>query len=218
MFHFCPSYREQAYIARENTIQSEAIESVGNTGIDSLLRFVGGFEREKSILVTCHRRENYRHLKDIAKNINALSDRAHVRYVVHPNPQTDMRPYFSSQIECLDPLPYNEFVFELAKSYIVLSDSGGLQEECPSLGIPIGILREETERPDVIREGAGMLLGHSHAITAWGTAMLVDDELYSKYGKVRHIYGDGHASERIMYHLANYFGVKHSFKNHFYSR
>jgi UDP-N-acetylglucosamine 2-epimerase (non-hydrolysing) len=164
-------------------VDPDHVVITGNTVVDSLqhvvnsryvnLRadvaaFIGGHQHV--VVVTAHRRESWgRPMAEIARSLITLTERhadAVIVVVRHPNPNVDetMAGYLdaSARILCIDPLPYPEFVTLLARSCLVLTDSGGLQEELPSLGVPTVVLRSETERPEAVFAGTSVLAGTDH--------------------------------------------------------
>jgi UDP-N-acetylglucosamine 2-epimerase (non-hydrolysing) len=164
------------------------------------------------IVVTTHRRENFGPpLVSICQAVCSLAARPDVDIVwpVHRNPEVraTIRSFFGPDfpILFLEPLGYGEFVELMARSYLIITDSGGVQEEGPSLGKPILVLRDKTERPEAVEAGAVRLVGTDcAAILNAATALLDDPEAYHAMTRIQNPYGDGHASERISRMLASF--------------
>jgi len=224
--HFAPTAS-----ARQNLLNSGAIESTisvtGNTVIDALLQIADRLENddtlraeaEKSlprldpskrlILVTGHRRENFGEgFENICQALARLSERSDLEiiYPVHlnPNVQDPVRRLLGnkSNIHLTSPMSYLPFVSLMKKSYLIISDSGGIQEEAPSLGKPVLVLREKTERPEAVDAGTVKLVGtNSDKILQESEILLDDGETYEKMSQAHNPYGDGHATERIVEEL-----------------
>ena len=165
------------------------------------------FEDKRLIIVTAHRRESFgTPLESICKSLRDLVERNNdieVVYPVHPNPNVKApvarflngRP----QIHPIDPLRYELFVHLMARSYLVLTDSGGIQEEAPVLGKPVLVMREKTERPEVIEAGIARLIGtDEERIVKEVERLLHDKAAYQDMAKAQSPFGDGHAAERIV--------------------
>lgn len=219
--HFAPTETAAAALRAENVTQS-AIHVTGNTVIDALMfaqariaadpalaptiaalkqRFAG----KRIIAVTAHRRENFgAGMAQIAKALQTLAARDDVAiiYPLHPNPNVAqvMRPALSGHdnIALIDPLDYLDFVAMLEACDIVLTDSGGIQEEAPSLGKPVLVMRDTTERPEGVAAGTARLVGADTAVIIAETNHLLDDRgAYELMAKAHNPYGDGTASRRI---------------------
>jgi UDP-N-acetylglucosamine 2-epimerase (non-hydrolysing) len=198
----------------------QKIEITGNTVIDALLDIVGRefdlkgtvlenvtFKDRKVILVTAHRRENFgQPLINICKAIKEIAlgySDVCIVYPVHLNPNVH-DPVHSilggiQNIFLTEPLSYELFVQLLKRSYLVLTDSGGLQEEAPSLGKPVLVLREVTERPEAVAAGAAQIAGTRPEKIIEKTIGLLEDEIeYVRMSKALNPYGDGRAGERIV--------------------
>ncbi len=213
--------------ARDNLLREGAIETsivvTGNTVIDALLDVLHGplsqpaVQNElmarfpflatdrKTILVTCHRRESYGEgFRDICAALAALARRRDVQIVfpVHRNP--NVRAVFSSldklpNVQLIDPLDYLEFVFLLSKCHFALTDSGGIQEEAPTLGKPVLVLRAVTERPEAVVAGTVKLVGtDTRRITDAAGELLDRPATYLAMSMVHNPYGDGKACDRII--------------------
>jgi len=186
----------------------------GNTAIDAVLEVQkSAFLRDLSlqnttkrvILVTAHRRESFGPGFDsICAALARLAARGDVEivYPVHPNPnvQDPVSRQLSGvpNLRLIEPLGYVEFVALMARAYVILTDSGGIQEEAPALGKPVLVLREKTERPEAVEAGTARLVGTDADRIVRETEILLDDEAeYARRSRVHNPYGDGHASERI---------------------
>jgi UDP-N-acetylglucosamine 2-epimerase (non-hydrolysing) len=217
----CFAHTEQAKqnLVREG-MADQKIEITGNTVIDALLDIVGRefdlkgtvlenvpFKDRKVILVTAHRRENFgQPLINICKAIKEIAlgySDVCIVYPVHLNPNVH-DPVHSilggiQNIFLTEPLSYELFVQLLKRSYLVLTDSGGLQEEAPSLGKPVLVLREVTERPEAVAAGAAQIAGTRPEKIIEKTIGLLEDEIeYVRMSKALNPYGDGRAGERIV--------------------
>jgi len=224
--HFAPTETAKKNLLSEG-ILPEKIFVVGNTVIDSLLftikklklvkngnlpiasklkRWDQTLKKKKLILVTAHRRENFgKGLENICKSLLKISDRhldTIIVYPVHPNPCvqkiTNKILQNNNRILCTKPLSYIEFVYLLSKSYLILTDSGGIQEEAPSLGKPVLVLRETTERPEAIKANTVKIVGTNEEKIITNTCKLLENEkLYQTMSKAHNPYGDGKTSKRI---------------------
>lgn len=225
--HFAPTAQSRENLLKE-AVPDENIYVTGNTVIDALLtvrdkirsenkhfKILDCIDRRKrTILVTGHRRESFGQgfinlcnaLKDIALNNPDIE----VVYPVHLNPSVK-KPVYSilselNNVKLLEPLDYEPFIALLDSSYIVITDSGGIQEEAPSLGKPVLVTREKTERPEALMIGGVKLVGTSREKIVAETQRLLDNpELYKTMSIVQNPYGDGHACERIIKILIDYF-------------
>lgn len=213
-WHFAPTERARDNLIRDGVHQDKIIVT-GNTVIDALLMsadrdFPFGANLDSSkrmVLITAHRRENFgapfeeicRALKSLAetnKNVQFL-------YPLHPNPnvQNIARVYFSSldNFFLCDPLDYASFVAAMKRAYLVVTDSGGVQEEAPALGKPVLVLRKDTERPEAVADGVVKLVGSQYEnIVREVQLLLDDDEVYASMARGVSPYGDGHAAQRII--------------------
>lgn len=213
--HFAPT--ENAKINLERFGIFDNIYVTGNTVIDSLLltaKKVKDFEikglnldSKKIILSTVHRRENWgEKLNEIATGLKMiLENNKNVVLILpmHKNPKIRevLKTILGNQINAIlcEPLTYNEFVAALQKSTLVITDSGGIQEEAPSLGKPVLIIRDSTEREEVVNAGVGKIVGtNKNDIYNEVNLLLNDDIAYQKMSKKINPYGDGKASERIL--------------------
>jgi UDP-N-acetylglucosamine 2-epimerase (non-hydrolysing) len=200
-------------------VARESVGVTGNTGIDAVLyvrdRLAEGTLRgpewpqldpsRKLVVVTAHRRESFGEgFVRICSAIARLADRPDVQivYPVHPNPnvQAPVKKYLAGRenIVLVEPLEYVPFVDLMRRAYLLITDSGGVQEEGPSLGKPILVLREKTERPEAVRAGTVKLVGTDEdCIVAQASRLLEDRAEYESMARVHNPYGDGRASSRI---------------------
>ncbi len=196
----------------------------GNTVIDALfytlennksdLSFIGLNPNLKTVLLTSHRRENFgTPLQNICKaaiEIVEANKDVEIVYPVHPNPnvKNTVEKYLKNveRIKLIEPLDYAPFCSLMKKSVLILTDSGGVQEEAPSLGIPVLVLRDETERPEAVISGGVKLVGSNiEKITHEVNLLLKNKEEYNKMAQVENPYGDGLASKRIADIIINHF-------------
>jgi UDP-N-acetylglucosamine 2-epimerase (non-hydrolysing) len=217
--HFAPTSANLQNLVREN-IPVDQVFVTGNTGIDAL-RWASGIDvrfanpdlqalhdgDSRIVVVTAHRRENWGDgLRGIAAGISRLAARhsdVHFVLPVHPNPR--VREVLTEGLTGLDnvlltePLGYATFARLLARAHLVITDSGGIQEEAPSLGKPVLVTRETTERTEGLEAGTLRLVGTDpDLIFAAATRLLEDDAAYSEMAEAPNPYGDGHAAERIV--------------------
>lgn len=190
----------------------------GNTVVDALMSAEGGqapkLLNPHEVLVTLHRREIHgKPLKRIYMSLLKLvkqHENLLFVYPVHPNPlilKTAKRMLRHPRIRLLPPLTYPSFLAHLKRSLFVITDSGGVQEEAVCLGKPLLVVREKTERPEVLSSGAGRLVGLDPAsLERWTTRLLTDPALRRKMGRCRNPYGDGRASDRVAAGIAHWLG------------
>lgn len=216
--HFAPTQRAKENLLREGHPET-TIFVTGNPVIDTLLKAVQvqfecrnellnsiDYGCQKLVLVTAHRRENHgKPLADICEAILELSklhENVVFVYPVHPNPNVKgpVEEVLSGRerVFLVDPLDYMTFVHLMKKSYVILTDSGGIQEEAPTIGKPVLVLRETTERPEALEVGAAKLVGtDTQRIVREVTALLRNREDYEKMVVSENPFGDGGASQRI---------------------
>jgi len=214
-WNFAPTELAASNLLREG-IDPKTIEVTGNTVIDSfqwiLQQGLGrsAFRSQKSkILVTLHRRENQGdRMVDISSALREIGKRGDVEIVLplhlSPSVRSVLLPELQDQagIRIVEPLSYIDFVASLNDARLVLTDSGGVQEEAPSLGTPALVLRETTERPEGVDAGTAVLVGVSAASIIRECNSLLDDQArYSMMSSIANPYGDGHATERILTRL-----------------
>lgn len=190
----------------------------GNTGIDALLAAVGRSPAPARVqeggirmLVTCHRRESWGDgLRSIAAALLELADSYSlaIDLVLHPNPAVAgvMRDLLDGRpsIRLIEPLAHADMIAAMQSCDILLSDSGGMQEEAPALGIPLLVLREKTERPEGVASGNMLLVGTDRRRIAEHVARLLDPAVRSAMGRRAFPFGDGHAAPRIAGHIADF--------------
>ncbi|MBA4752343.1 MAG: UDP-N-acetylglucosamine 2-epimerase (non-hydrolyzing) [Sphingopyxis sp.] len=219
--HFAPTETAAAALRGEN-VPADRIHITGNTVIDALLAtkarldeepalaagldpLIGRLVGKRIIAVTSHRRENFGDgMKAIAEAIAAIATRDDVAVVfpVHPNPHVRiaMEPILGAldNVALIDPLDYPHFVRLLAASDVVLTDSGGVQEEAPALGKPVLVMRETTERPEGIEAGTARLVGTDKARIVSEIFRLLDDkDAYNAMARAHNPFGDGTAAKQI---------------------
>jgi len=226
--HFTPTRQSCNNLLSEG-VKREDIFISGNTVIDSLLLMIKEnhifrepllkdkkiFEK-KIILVTMHRRENWGEpLKEVCQAINKIIDKhsnISVIFPLHKNPEIrkNVKEILKNKkdILLLDALDYDDMVNLMSKSYIILTDSGGIQEESPSLGKPVLVLRDETERPEAVEAGVVKLVGtNKERVCNEVETLLNSREKYMEMSKSINPYGDGKASERITKKILYYFNL-----------
>lgn len=220
--NFAPTPMARAHLIREG-VDTNAIHVTGNTVVDALLFTLAKISDDplmqrviaarlpviplgkKLVLVTGHRRESFGEgFRSICAAIHQLSHRADVEivYPVHLNPRVRV-PVLEALggvrgVHLIEPLDYVSFVFLMSKAYLVLTDSGGIQEEAPSIGIPVLIMRNATERPEAIEAGAARLVGtDTQSIVRETNALLDNVGKYQAMIVARNPFGDGVAGQRI---------------------
>lgn len=226
--HFAPTEWSKGNLLREG-VEEKNILVTGNSVIDALdfvlkqeeppevtalidRLEIRGLETRRLVLVTAHRRENFgQPLENICCAIKELASRDDVEivYPVHlnPNVQEPVNRILKDvpHITLLPPLDYRPMVHLMKHAKIILSDSGGLQEEAPSLGVPVLVLRETTERPEGVEAGTLKVVGtETDRILHEAQELLDDPSAYAKMAKATNPYGDGHAAERIIKALINW--------------
>lgn len=221
--HFAPTENARLNLLREG-VDPTAIHVTGNTVIDALLtvakrlkadqelrkKFDSQFSyldpSKRLILVTGHRRENFGEgFENICRALKALSarDDTEIVYPVHlnPNVREPVQRLLADEpsIHLIEPLDYLPFIALMDRAYLILTDSGGIQEEAPSLGKPVLVMRDTTERPEGIQAGTVKLVGtNERLILAEAAALLDDPAFYQRMATASNPYGDGHAAERIV--------------------
>jgi UDP-N-acetylglucosamine 2-epimerase (non-hydrolysing) len=224
--HFAPTVIARDNLLREG-VEPSSVHVTGNTVIDALLdvtarlhrdaglkaqlaqRFDFLDARKRLILVTGHRRENFGAgfeniclaLADIAQAHTGVE----ILYPVHLNPNV-RRPVSEilaarglANVHLIDPVDYLPFVYLMDRAHLIVTDSGGVQEEAPSLGKPVLVMRDTTERPEAVAAGTVVLVGTvRERIVREATRLLSDDQAYERMSKAHNPYGDGHAAERIL--------------------
>jgi UDP-N-acetylglucosamine 2-epimerase (non-hydrolysing) len=232
--HFAPTERNRQNLLADGVPQ-EAIWLTGNTVIDALLKEVAKQEdpsvrqavdselrqeigpdwQERSlVLITGHRRENFgvgfEAIVSAIRALVSLFPGVLFVYPVHPNPNVFEFVHSSlaqyKNVRLIRPQSYRPFVALLAAATLVLTDSGGVQEEAPSLGKPVLVMRDKTERPEGVEAGTVRLVGaDTRSIVKGVTTLLTDRQAYSMMAIARNPYGDGHASSRILSAVDSFF-------------
>jgi UDP-N-acetylglucosamine 2-epimerase (non-hydrolysing) len=230
-YHFAPTPRAVANLRAEG-IPAEGIVETGNTVIDALLltlqrlgddgarRLLADYPRlrpalrgeRRLVLVTSHRRENLGPgLADICHGLGDLTRQfpdIEVVYPVHPNPRVRQTAESllagQDRIHLLAPLEYDLFCYLMSASYLILTDSGGVQEEAPTLKKPVLVLRDTSERPEAVEAGSARVVGTRRAaLVAAAGRLLADPAEYRRMAAVKNPYGDGRAAERIVDFISN---------------
>lgn len=220
-WHFAPTESSRQNLLREGVPDSEIVVT-GNTVIDALLMTAAkdlelGIELDpckRLVLVTSHRRENFgAPFLNICRALRTLAEKnpdVQFLYPVHPNPNVkdvahELLGPIPNFILC-EPLEYAPFVAAMKRAYLILTDSGGVQEEAPALGKPVLVLREETERPEALEHGVVKLVGSNYDAIVLEVQRLLDDEAaYRAMARGVSPYGDGHGAERIVNALREHF-------------
>ncbi len=227
-WHFAPTEFSQQNLLNER-VDNEQITVTGNTVIDALLwvlaridsdagrqaertnflndRLPFAWQTELFMLITGHRRENFGdgflRICEALKDLAARYPKVHLVYPVHlnPNVQQPVKSLLADlpNVHLIEPLDYEPFVYLLKHSHIVLTDSGGIQEEAPSLGKPVLVMRDVTERPEAVDAGTVILVGaNRERIVANVSELLENDATYKRMSRAHNPYGDGKACERII--------------------
>lgn len=216
--HFAPTERARSNLLNEG-VNPDNIFVTGNTIVDALqmIPLTGSFESreldtidfygKRAVLVTAHRRENHgaplrsicAALRRLAETVPALE----IVYPVHLNPNVRQVVYQQLEgignVHLVSPISYTDLLKVMSVCFLILTDSGGIQEEAPSLHKPVLVLREVTERPEVIEAGAGKIVGtDTERIVAEVTRLLNDPSEYGRMSNVENPFGDGHAAEKIV--------------------
>jgi UDP-N-acetylglucosamine 2-epimerase (non-hydrolysing) len=224
-FYFAPTEEAKNNLLKEGCSE-EKIFVTGNTVIDALLQtfdsqyeFAEGilsnldYNKKRLILLTAHRRENLGEpLIDICQGVKGILEEitdVEVVFPVHPNPEVQkiVKNLLGeeSRVHLITPLSYGDFVNLMGRVDLILTDSGGIQEEAPSLGKPVLVLRETTERPEAVKVGTAQLVGSSfEKIVNKSIKLLTDRKLYSQIAKKENPYGNGKAAEHIKEILINW--------------
>jgi UDP-N-acetylglucosamine 2-epimerase (non-hydrolysing) len=229
--YFCPTSLSAANLKREHRDPNHVFIT-GNTVIDALLDvaakphkfadktvekiLASWTPQTRSILMTAHRRENFgAPFEQIFKSVRELARRFEAVqwiYPVHPNPNVEQPARKILQglpnVHLCSPLDYADLVQVMKRSTLVVTDSGGLQEEAPSLGKPVLVLRDVTERPEAVKAGTVRLVGsNAKKIVQTASKLLTDTAFHSKMANAVNPYGDGRASVRIAHAIEWYFGL-----------
>lgn len=227
-WHFAPTKFSQQNLLNER-VKKEQITVTGNTVIDALLwvlaridsdarrqaeltsflddRLPFAWQTERFVLVTGHRRENFGdgffQICEALRDLAVRYPNVHLVYPVHlnPNVQQPVKSLLADlpNVHLIEPLDYEPFVYLLKHSHIVLTDSGGIQEEAPSLGKPVLVMRDVTERPEAVDAGTVILVGaNRERIVANVSELLENETKYKRMSRAHNPYGDGNACERII--------------------
>lgn len=219
-FHFTPTNTTMKYLKDEGKNEKK-IYMVGNSAIDMMKYTIKSdfthplldYTKNKNIiLVTAHRRENIEDLENIFEAFNEIAEsnpKYVILYPIHLNPiirNTASRIIKSKNVKIIDPLDTVDFHNIMSKAKIILTDSGGIQEEAPSLGIPVLVMRDTTERPEGVEAGTLKLIGTQKERIIEETQHLIDNTiLYDSMATSKNPYGDGNTSERIMNIINEFF-------------
>lgn len=234
--HFAPTARNRDNLAREQI--TDGVLVCGNTVVDAIHMTVRDdfafrdpalqaldFKNDRVVLVTAHRRENYGEpMENICRAIARLSDRypdVHFVYPVHLSPYVrETAEKFlggRDRVHLIAPLAVDEMHNLMARCYLIMTDSGGLQEEAPSLGKPVLVLRHETERPEAIEAGTVKLAGIvEDQIFQMACELFDDAQAYEKMAHAVNPYGDGHTCARIVQAIEHHFGLRADAPESFY--
>jgi UDP-N-acetylglucosamine 2-epimerase (non-hydrolysing) len=226
--HFAPTPISRENLLSERT-RPESIFVTGQTGVDAALTILKqahtftvpqlreiDFKKYRVIAMTAHRRENigapmenmFRAVRDLVEKYEDVL----LVYAVHLNPAVREIAFpilgGHPRIMLLDPLPYPDMIHLVARSYMAMTDSGGIQEETPSMGVPHILMRETTERPEAVDAGVIILSGTSYeGVFGAGEKLLTDQTFYRQMARAKNPFGDGQASERIVNYLGWMFGL-----------
>lgn len=223
-WHFAPTQQAQDTLLREG-VDPARISLTGNTGIDALLEVKRRLDNDldmriqlmgqypyldstrRLVLVTGHRRESFgapfEHFCTALRRLANRNDDIQIIYPVHLNPRV-REPVQAilgghPNIYLIEPQEYLQFVFLMSSAYMIVTDSGGIQEEAPELGKPVLVTRDTTERPEAIAAGTARLVGtDTERIIAAAELLLNDPDEYARMSRAHNPFGDGHASERIV--------------------
>ena len=231
-YHFAPTNLSKENLIKENKSPKNIVVT-GNTVIDALFLLLKTIEKNinlkdkilaslnskfnlvfdrKIVLVTGHRRENFGtgfiNICEALKCIAAKNPDADIVYPVHlnPNVQKPVKSILSNikNVHLVSPLEYDEFVYLMSKSYFIITDSGGIQEEAPSLGKPVLVMRNTTERPEAVGSGSVKLVGvDKEKIVLEAQKLLNDSKIYKKMAQAHSPYGDGNACAKIVEFVKN---------------
>lgn len=227
-WHFCPTQKSADNLIQES-VKKDRVFITGNTVIDALFYALNeikkspdklsdvnavlnqhikfDWQQQKYVLITAHRRENFgKGIIEICQAIKELSKKfpdLQFIYPVHPNPNIKnvVEEHLTSipNIHLLTPLSYQYFTWLMKHAYIILTDSGGIQEEAPSLGVPVLVMRSETERPEALEAKTCQLVGSKHEIIVKNVSEIIENPLlYEQMSRAHNPYGDGTAVKKII--------------------
>lgn len=222
--HFAPTAQAAENLLKENH-SADSIVITGNTAIDAMSttikddyqsEIIGKHQDKRIILLTAHRRENIgepmEHIFKAVREIVDQHDDVVAVYPMHKNPKVReiAEKYLDNheRIELIEPLEVIDFHNFAHQSYLILTDSGGIQEEAPSLGKPVLVLRDTTERPEGVEAGTLKLVGtNEESVYQAADELLTNEAIYKAMSETDNPYGDGHAAERICDNIKYYFGL-----------
>jgi UDP-N-acetylglucosamine 2-epimerase (non-hydrolysing) len=223
--HFAPTHLAQKNLLVEG-VPADSIHLTGNTGIDALCLYANGTTAaaaeitgrfrpgSRRLLVTVHRRENAELVGEATSAMESVLEwfpDVEVLWILHLNRTRETvaeRLRHHPRVHLVEPQSYKTFVQLMKGADLILSDSGGVQEEAPFLGKPVLVLRDETERGEAVEAGCARLTGcRQQAIERACTELLTDEVAYARMARPRHLFGDGHASARIVDALRKHYGV-----------
>ena len=225
-YHFAPTTTSEGNLLKEN-INPDHLYVTGNTVIDALQTTVKedytfkeellnniDYEHQKVILVTTHRRENLgdpmRNVYEAIRDIIGEHEDVEVIFPMHRNPKVrsivqDVLGHMD-RVHLIEPLEYEPFANLMARTYLIMTDSGGIQEEAPSLGKPVLVLRDTTERPEAVQAGTVKLVGTDKmSVYKAAKELITNEDIYKEMSNAVNPYGDGLASERIVQALRHEF-------------
>lgn len=220
--HFAPTEENRQNLLKEN-VNDNSIRVVGNTVIDALLyisKQIDGkleafcHEQSRTILVTSHRRENFgqsfENICDAIKEIALNRPNINIIFPVHKNPYVYEMVHTKlsglSNVSLIDPLDYVEFIRQMKSCYLILTDSGGIQEEAPSLNKPVLVMRDTTERIEAVEVGTVKLIGTNQQNIIDSVIGLLDNSAeYEMMANARNPYGDGYTAQKIIEIIAEYY-------------
>jgi UDP-N-acetylglucosamine 2-epimerase (non-hydrolysing) len=229
--HFSPTALARRNLLRTGT-KRDSIFVTGNTGIDALRLIARRLQRGEIappkadwqklasmpfVLITAHRRESFgaplMNICAALRDVAVARPHLHLIYAVHPNPNV-VGPVTNAlgglpNVHLLPPLDYSDFIYFMARARFIVTDSGGLQEEGPSLGKPVLVLRDVTERPEAITAGTARMVGTDRkTIIRWMSRLLDDRGLYKRMATAVNPYGDGRAAGRTLEAIRFHFGLR----------
>ena len=233
--HYAPTDSAKRNLLKEG-IDEKSILVTGNTVIDALFETIDMIRmsdtlrmslskrhsyldpNKRLVLVTCHRRESFGDaLPEICNAIATLAHNDNVEFVfpvhLNPNIREPVERYLGSvkNVHIMEPISYLDFVFLMKGSYLILTDSGGVQEEAPSLGVPVLVMRQFTERPEAVEAGTVRLVGtSSDSIVGAAREILNESSVYKRMSLAHNPYGDGKAAERIVSDIERYLFARES--------
>ncbi len=223
--HFCPTLHAKENILKENCLQDH-IYVTGNTVVDSLLWVTSQKNTEavstqqnnekKTILMTMHRRESWgKPIENVSKAVRDITEKhqnIQIIFPIHKNPvvRESVYPYLLNleRVQLVEPMDYEQFVNAMKKAHIIVSDSGGVQEEAPTFGIPVLLTRKVTERPEGINCGVVKIVGTEYdSVFTELDALLTEESYYQSMSLPENPFGDGLASKRILGIVRNFFNL-----------